>query len=251
LIALWKNYIRRGKIVPYVTGFLEIGFSQYGPTLAIDGTLRGINRDVFVKSAKILLTNNNDSSKHEFEWLAFRPYRIPLVPTSAGEHFIETASGFMVTPNEPKRICIFFSDSQTRQEIQRHLNVASNAFWSLRLNFTYRVLDQIRLIDQSQVLEIRNRLADEYRQDSRHVSAYTEIDRIFYWRPGTYTLELQIYSAKPDKTFSEKWVIQITQEQTQQLRLNTINMLDALLYSDANLNPPVPFFAYVAYNEIC
>ena len=42
-IGFWKRYIRRGTITPYVTGFIELGFSDFGPTIAIDGTLRALN----------------------------------------------------------------------------------------------------------------------------------------------------------------------------------------------------------------
>lgn len=248
-ITLWKKYIRQGRIQDYVSNFLEIGFGQYGPTLAIDGTLRGINRDIFVKSARVLLTCTEDNSQHEFEWAAFRPHQIFISPSSNTERFIETASGFMVTTDTPKRICIVFSDSKTREKINYKLNLAYNAFWGLRFNEKYSVLNQTWL-DQTEMIRLRMELAEEYRQHSDHLDAYTEINHTFYWKSGKYTIELQINSARPDKTFCQKWEIEITEDHSKQLRLNTINMIDALILTDANMNAPTPYFVYVPYKEI-
>jgi hypothetical protein len=249
LIALWKNHIRQGRIQSYVSGFLEIGFGQYGPTLAIDGTLRGINRDIFVKSSRVILTSTEDNSQHEFEWAAFRPHRIPITPSTNTERFIETASGFMITPDTPKRICIFFSDSQTREKVYSKLNSAYNTFRELRFNEKYSVLNQTWL-DQTEMNKLRMELAEEYRNHVDHINAYTEIDRTFYWKSGKYIIELQIKSARPDKTFCQKWEIEITEDQSKQLRLNTVIMIDALLWTDANLNAPAPYSEYVPYKEM-
>jgi len=42
IIALWKKYIKKGKIRIFETGSLEIGYSAFGPTIAVNGTLRAL-----------------------------------------------------------------------------------------------------------------------------------------------------------------------------------------------------------------
>lgn len=247
LIALWKNYIRKGKVEPYVTGFAELGFSTIGPTIAVDGTLRALDKEVFIKSMNVIVKKHKDSSIHEFEWVLFRSNQFTMPNMPPQSTVLETASGFLVTPNAPKRICILFSDSQTRQEMQSYLNAAYNRFWDLRHNDTYQVLDQAAFVTKDVSIQLRQQLAEEYRKDAVRLGSYTEIDRLFYWDAGKYDFELSVCITKPDKTFIKKWEIELTKEQIGQLRCNIVGMLDSILYTDANLVPPNPFFIYANY----
>lgn len=249
-IGLWKKYLRRGTIKPYVTGFIELGFAEYGPTLAIDGTLRALHKDVFVRAVEVALTKHRDQSKHTFEWLAFRSHRASVAGTSEVAGFVEAASGFMVTPNTPRRVCIVFSDTDTRQLIQEQLASATGRFWELRRSEQFQLLDQRFLLDDAQVLQLLKGLQEQYQNDATRVDAYTAIDRICYWEAGKYEVEVRVHSARPDQTFTEKWTIEVTEEQAKQLRFNVINMLDNPLYAAAGLDAPQRFFAYAAYQEL-
>ena len=40
LIALYKQFVSRGKLTVYETASIEIGFSAFGPTVTLLGTLR-------------------------------------------------------------------------------------------------------------------------------------------------------------------------------------------------------------------
>jgi len=248
-IGLWKRYLRRGTITPYVTGFIELGFAEYGPTIAIDGTLRALHKDVFVKAIEVVLTRHRDQSKHTFEWLAFRSHRVSVAGGSDPAGFVEAASGFMVTPNTPHRVCIVFSDVDTRQLIQEQLASATGRFWELRRSDQFQLLDQRFLLDDSQVSQLLQGLTEQYRKDATHVSAYTAIDRICYWEEGKYEVEVRVHSARPNQTFTEKWTIEVTEEQAKQLRFNVLNMLDNPLYAAAGLDAPQRFFAYAPYQE--
>lgn len=249
-IGLWKRYIRRGTITPYVTGFIELGFADFGPTIAIDGTLRALHKDVFVKAIEVRLTKHRDQSKHTFEWLAFRSHRASVAGASDPAGFVEAASGFMVTPNTPHRVCIVFSDVETRQLIQKQLAVALARFWVYRRSEPFQLLGQRFLLDDAQVLQLFQGLTEQYQKDSTHVSAYTAIDRICYWETGKYEVELRVHSARPDQTFTERWTIELDEEQAKQLHLNVVNMLDNPLYTTAGLNTPPFFFAYAPYQEL-
>jgi hypothetical protein len=249
VIALWKKYIRRGEVVPYVTGFLEIGFSEAGPTLAIDGTLRALHQDIFVRRIRAILTKKRDKSEHAFEWVAFRSYRTFLTPNPAEPGYLEAASGFIVTPSQPKRVCIVFSDFETRQLISQHLMLASSKYWELRRSDRFEQLDYKFLLDAKTQFELRRELAEAYRKDPVQVEAYTAIDRICYWEEGEYDVELKVEVARPEGVFSHSWTIEISEEQARQLRFNALGMLDAFVFVDAGLASPQKFFSYVAYQE--
>jgi len=248
LIAFWRRYIRKGTVTPYVTGFLELGFGEYGPTLAIDGTLRALHKDVFVKSIDVLLTKNRDRAQHVFDWLVFRSHRIGMAGQS-GAAYVEAASGFMVSPDTPKRTCIVFSDSETRERIQTQILAASNRYWSIRRNEHFAPLDQRLLLDENEQLRLIRALDEAYHQDPVEVGAYSEIERICYWEEGTYDIEMRVHAARPDRTFREFWTIYISEEQARQLRLNTVKMLNAPMYADLGWDQPPHFFVYVPYKD--
>ena len=44
MIALWKRFVRPGTIDIHETGTIEIGYSSFGPTIGLRGTLREIGR---------------------------------------------------------------------------------------------------------------------------------------------------------------------------------------------------------------
>lgn len=63
LIALWKRYMKKGQINLYETGTVEIGYSTFGPTIGINGTLRAWNKDVFVRSIDLMVVREKDKSQ--------------------------------------------------------------------------------------------------------------------------------------------------------------------------------------------
>ena len=49
-IWAWSNYVRRGVIDIHETWAIEVGFSSYGPTIGLNGTLQAVHHDRFVRS---------------------------------------------------------------------------------------------------------------------------------------------------------------------------------------------------------
>src|SRR5690349_6655447 len=95
LIGVWKKYVRRGRMRVYKTGFIEVGYGQFGPTIALRGTLRAADRDLFVTNISLIVTKIRDNSIHEFEWLSFRLSRAMLGQPQPTD--IEFPSSFIVT----------------------------------------------------------------------------------------------------------------------------------------------------------
>jgi hypothetical protein len=70
---LWKKYLTKGYVENYPAGSLEIGYSEFGPTLAIQGTLRARGKDVFVKRMRLRIRKLRNNEEYSFDWVAFRP----------------------------------------------------------------------------------------------------------------------------------------------------------------------------------
>lgn len=114
LIAIWRKVFRKGKIDIFPSGHLEVGYSQYGPTLGLNSTLRCMNQNLFVSSITIELVKQKDHSKHLFEWGLFRVLKL----THKGEEAeAELPYGFALASNQPKRYNILFIDVNTKDEI--------------------------------------------------------------------------------------------------------------------------------------
>jgi hypothetical protein len=106
-IALWRRFVSRGVVHIYPTASIEIGFSSYGPTVGLLGTLRAQGRDVFVRRMRDHVVRLRDRAEHHFNWRAFRPHVIPLVPTAP--QTLEIASSFLVTAQAPRQYNVFFA----------------------------------------------------------------------------------------------------------------------------------------------
>ena len=69
---LWEKYFRKDKIDYYETGTIVIGYSPSGPTIGLNGTLRALNKDVFIRAIDLLVIRETDRAQHVFKWIAFQ-----------------------------------------------------------------------------------------------------------------------------------------------------------------------------------
>src|SRR5438552_10322360 len=76
VIALWRRFFRPGTIDIHETGTIEVGYSGFGPTIGLRGTLRAVHRDQFVRDIQVAIAKVKDGSKHSFEWVVFRAEKL-------------------------------------------------------------------------------------------------------------------------------------------------------------------------------
>ena len=119
VVALWKRFLRQGTIDIHETGTIEVGYSSYGATIGLTGTLRAVHRDQFVRSIELTVVKGKDSSQHFFNWGLFRSGKLTIGRES--EMTVELPSGFMLTTREPGRYSTLFVDSALQAEIRPHL----------------------------------------------------------------------------------------------------------------------------------
>ena len=96
LIAIGKHFIWSGRLSIFKTGRLEVGYSTFGPSLALNGTLRGERKTVFVREINIDVMKQRDGSVHRFEWTAFRSTQLRIGATDPVT--LELPAGFNVSP---------------------------------------------------------------------------------------------------------------------------------------------------------
>ncbi|HLQ35583.1 MAG TPA: hypothetical protein VK457_23090 [Chloroflexota bacterium] len=128
--ALWRLLFQRAQVDIYETGSISVGFGQAGPLLALQGTLRAVHRDVFVREVHVRLTNLRDHSQHQFQWATFWPTTTFL--GGAAGTYMEIPAGFMLTVAQPHRYNIQFMDFPTYREVET-VTRGVNSAWTAAL----------------------------------------------------------------------------------------------------------------------
>ncbi|MCL4536718.1 MAG: hypothetical protein M1610_03875 [Nitrospirae bacterium] len=245
IIALWKKYARKGKINIYETGNIEIGYSAFGPTIGINGTLRALNKDLFIKAIDLLVIREKDKAQHIFKWIAFRPPKIDLAGSQPVS--MEIPSGFLVSPDSPHRFNVVFNDNDLFEDIRPLFNEYVSEW--------YKVADQLTkiwsplpgAIHQLNLPESYFRLIEDFRKSKIRLDMYTALDRKCYWESGDYSLTMNVRTSKPDKVFINSYKFSITEADSKNLKLNAITILEEPISSYLRVQNYPYNFAYSTY----
>ena len=117
---LFQHYRATIDVHPAAASRLEIGFSNYGPTVGLQGTLRAIGDNSFITTAKVTIERVADHLRHEFDWAIFRQQSLSGSPQQP-QTSIEIASGFYLTVEAPRRFNIQFHDTITAERFRQSL----------------------------------------------------------------------------------------------------------------------------------
>jgi len=230
---LWKKFFKKGKIDIFPSGTIEIGYSLFGPTVAINGTLRCLNQDLFISAMSLIIVKQKDNSTHIFEWGVFRSQKL----THKGEEAeFELPYGFMLTTSFPKRYNIVFVDMETRNEMQTMLQRVRTKW----VEFISK--EPIPFQDKQVILQ----KYEEFSKTSIPLEAFSKLDRLCYWEPGYYDLILKTYTSEPNRIFEKRWKFKLLEEEIKAIRLNVVKILQdaCIVPSYAQYN-----FAYAKYEE--
>ena len=248
LIALWNKYIRKGTINIYETGNIEIGYSNFGPTIGLNGTLRALNKDVFVRAINLLVVREKDKAQHIFQWMAFRPPKIDL----AGSQPIsmEIPSGFMISSNSPHRFNIFFNDNGCFGDIRYLFGVYISEWYKVVEQLTKIGLPPQLGITSPEIIVQRSGLIQNFEKSSIYSEMYAALNGRCYWESGDYRLTINVVTSKPDKVISNNYHFSITEDDSRNLKLNVVTMLrDPIANYLGDQNFPY-HFAYAAYKQL-
>jgi hypothetical protein len=223
-IALWQRFFRQGTIDIHETGSIEIGYSNFGATIGLNGTLRAVHRDQFVRSVELVLTKLKDSSRHVLEWGVFRSQKISL--TGSGEAFIELPAGFMLTTAQPQRYNIQFYDTAVQQEMSPHVVEVQREWQKEFMNLGIGKLLELG-VDAETISGRVNEAYAKFSATRSHVNAYTALDRLCYWEPGRYSLLMRVNTARPERSFTEAWTFELSEEESNTVRFNAVSIVQA------------------------
>lgn len=241
LIAIWKNYIRKGTIIIFKSGKLEIGFSNFGPTLAINGTLGAEHKDVFVSDIYMKVKRCKDNSTHKFNWTALRPNQLTLGASTPIT--LEIPSAFIVKPDVPYKFHIFFADRETQNEIQPYLTKVITEWNDFVLGEQKTILKLMKDYTTSRDLAIEHLYDNEFSKNSKAFNeAWDVMNRNNYWEPGVYEIDLIVNSHKPSTEFKDNFKFELSEGAFKNLRLNSIATLREICTGKANY-----FFEFVNF----
>ena len=244
-IALWKRHIKKGKISLYETGTIEIGYSTFGPTIGLNGTLRVLNKDVFISSIDLLVVREKDKAQHIFNWIAFRPPKIDLAGSQ--QISMEIPSGFLVSPDSPHRFNIVFNDNDLFEEIRPLFNTYITEWYTVADQLTKIWPPSVGTIPPHEIISRKIELIEGFRKSKIHLDMYTHLDRKCYWEPGDYTLTINVRTSKPDRVFTNNYRFSITEPDSKNLKLNVITILEEPISSYQRIQNYPYNFAYSTY----
>lgn len=238
--------INKGKFEIYEQGRIEIGFSTFGATIGLYGTLRSLHNDKFIQNMNLEIIRKKDSLKHHFNWGVFRPNNIDL---ATKPETLELPTGFIVSTNQPKTFNVQFHDIDTQTELKPAIEDLKKSWNETVSDIFGKEYVDLR-VDTSQEELTRQTLARRYLQDFSkgkvHLDAYTTINRLFYWEPGKYLLKLFINIAQKSPPSTKEWEFVISKEESDQLRLNVISILREV----CSQRTWYYYFAYANYEQL-
>jgi hypothetical protein len=234
IVGLYKRLFRSGTVDIYETGMLEIGYSGFGATIGVMGTLRSRDRDMFIQRVFLTLTSPAGGAPQKFEWSAFRTTKTVLGQTGTiigqvgqtGEVSVDVPASFMISAIQPHRYNIIFSDTRLFQQMQSMLQ---NLVRSWRPFVQANVGEIGGATDpqaQRKLLQAVNRAYDKFSNTPEYVAALAEIERLFFWIPGVYKLTIHIDTARPSRHYSKTWAFTLSELDVNNLKQNYSAILD-------------------------
>lgn len=241
LFSLYKRAFKKGKVDIYPSGNIEIGFSEFGPTIGIQGTLLATNKDVFINNIQLKIRKLKNNEEHKFDWIAFKPPQINL-----GHNFpqtIEWPASFIVSTSQPNRYVIVFSDIETLNEIRVLIEGCIKETQTLRQKYHY-----LSWPKEGTVVGVGHEdVLREYRNSQAYQKAYDVINRFLYWEKGDCELTIIVNTDKPRKVFRSLYKFSLTDQDFESLRLNVISIIQNPFRLAFQQNPWIYYFAYTSY----
>ena len=180
-----------------------------------------------------MVIREKDKAQHIFKWVAFRSPKIDLVGTQPVP--MEIPSGFLVSPDLPYRFNIFFNDNKLFKDIRSIYNKYSSE--------CYKVVKQLPVISD------QKKLIEDFRKTKISLETHEALNRKCYWEPGDYSLAINVKVSKPDSIFTNNYSFSIKEDDSRNLRLNVITILEEPITNQLKSKNFPYNFAYLEYKD--
>jgi hypothetical protein len=185
--SFFKKILPEAIFKNYVSDTIEAGFTPYGPTLSIAGTLMTQNKVILIDDISLEVVNDEEGIERQFGWFAFRPHRFGM--GNFQDIDLKMASKFTVTPNSPYEYNILFSDRVGYSEMNP-LFKRIREEWEGTLDASL----------SSTQLPIPT-LFENFMREKRARELLKELEEKLYWKAGAYSLKIKVASKTHQKIF--------------------------------------------------
>ncbi len=216
ILELLSRIGKKPKVQVYPAGKAEIGFSQYGPTIALFGTIRAQKADAFISEIEIKISSSARDMSRVMKWRAFKPYIFGLIPDNKIK--LELVSAFLLTVSSPFKYNIVFADDPFIEKYSP-LVPKVQALWE-----AYK----------KDVPEKSHSDFEEFLETEEMQNILAEFRSSFYWKTGKYNLEMLIHTSTPDKVYKTSFEFTLSSEQIEVLEGNPVKILRLICGTEAN-----------------
>jgi len=177
------------KLEFYPLDFVEVGFSNFGPTIGIAGTVEALPNSELISLSKTVVARTENPA-HELRWLAFKPLSVALQPDLKD---VQAAAPFRLPGQQARQMSILHCDRGFLKDISNDLLLLRNR-WN---DFLARDLPSIPPAQAQNPFEVFRRFSE--RPDN--VAIHDKLKSKFIWESGAYSLELIFECTKPRREF--------------------------------------------------
>ncbi|WP_155419430.1 hypothetical protein [Chromobacterium subtsugae] len=239
-INLFNYLFKKGRLEIHETGKIELGYSDYGPTVNLAGTLRPKNRDIFIVSMEVEITRLRDNATHKFKWFAFKDNAISITEPQAK---IAIATGFITPLNSPKEFNVFFASGTFQEETNNFIQPFKNKWTELVSAHIKSLPQDHQAPNAASINSAQEELFSQITKTQEAQNLYNTLTDLFFWTPGSYNLKL-IANTVEAKKKEESWQFSIDSDESQKIKANAA----AIMRQSCRL-PQTYNFLYKTYKK--
>ena len=207
---IWNEWIQKPVLNYISAGRAYLFCNKSGSYIRVDGVFEALNKAITLKKVWISINREKDSRKLNLQWSTFSS---PVTQSFVGNYIAsadEAAHPFRVEANSVA--CAFIEFASINDSAQKMILPSFDAYAAacMKENFSnVEYHDALKSIQKT----------DEYS------SAYTALDKEFFWDVGAYTATIQADYGKTSKKFTINF--SVSESDYAKLRCNIDELLNS------------------------
>lgn len=227
-IAAWKR-LRHGEVGIYESDNVQVGSGVQGPCVALTGTLTATRKDVFIKRIEAVVTRKKDNATHRLQWSRFLSGTRWLGALGSPRNDqMEPVWSFLLRTTDSLRYSIFFIDPAFVAERRPRLDHVRRLWFEFARERVGNATPtgETALVPASEVPPTVDVLFQEFGRGCQPViDLYADLERSVFWLAGEYSVEMRVECAQPDRSYSKRWDIVLTDDDFSRMRGNSLEAI--------------------------